>query len=136
MTISLDKSVMPGSCDDDAVARAILSDAIKQSAHSRDQIADRMSFLLGSRITVSMLNNFTSESKDRHRWPFAWTRAFCIAADDRRLIQHLAEQSGFILLPSEDADVVRLGELVIEQKKNHAEIDSRAQVVIARRLQS
>ena len=133
MTIFSDKTVMPGSCDDDTVTRSILADAIKQSQHSRDLIADRMSTLLGAKVTVAMLNNFTSESKDRHRWPFAWTRAFCMATEDMRLIQHLAEQTGFILLPAADSDVVRLGELVIEQKRNDTEIDNRAKAVIARR---
>jgi hypothetical protein len=50
-----------------------------------------------------------------------------------RLIQHLAEQTGFILLPSSDADVLRLGELVIEQKRAESEMANRAQSVIARR---
>jgi hypothetical protein len=133
MTIFSDKTVMPGSCDDDTVTRSILADAIKQSQHSRDEIADRMSVLLGSKLSVAMLNNFTSESKDRHRWPFAWTRAFCMATEDMRLVQHLAEQTGFILLPQADADIVRLGELVVEQRRNEEEIANRAKNVIERR---
>ena len=32
-----------------------------------------------------MLNSFTAESKEKHRWPFAWTRAFCQSTGDWRM---------------------------------------------------
>jgi hypothetical protein len=125
--------VVPGSADDDAVTRGILADAIKRSGFSREQVAERMSFLTSRPISASMLFDYTAGSKAAHRFPFAWARAFCQAVGDWRLIEHLSELAGFILLPKSDADVLSLGELVIEQKRVEGEMARHAENVLRRR---
>jgi hypothetical protein len=122
-----------GTYNDDAFTRALLADAIKRCGKSREQIAGHMSYLLATKITSEMLNRFTGESKQAQGFPFAWARAFCAATDDWRLIQHLAEQAGFLLLDRDDADVLSLGELAVEQQRARREIERHANNIIARR---
>lgn len=130
--IGSEQDLLPGTFDDDAVTRGLLADAIKKSDQSREQIAERMSWLLAKSVTASMLNDFTADSK-AHRFPLAWSRAFCQSTGDWRLFQHLAEKAGFILLPKDDADVLSLGELVIRQEEALAEIKRHSRNIIERR---
>jgi hypothetical protein len=124
---------MPGASDDDAITRGILADAIKRSGMSRAQVAEKMSWLTSRKISEGMLFDFTAESKAAHRFPFAWARAFCQVTGDNRLIEYIAEQAGFILLPKSDADVLSLGELVVEQLRVEGEVTRHARNVLERR---
>src|SRR6185437_11813217 len=108
--------LLPGSFNDDAVIRGLLADSIKKSGQSREQIAERMSWLTSNKITSDMLNNFTAEGKVAHRFPLAWMRSFCQSTGDWRLFQYLAEQSLFILLNKADGDLITLAEQVIERE--------------------
>ncbi|HET7873214.1 MAG TPA: hypothetical protein VFL42_11925, partial [Terriglobales bacterium] len=120
---------LPGAANDDAVTRGLLGHALTHCGRSRDEIAARMSFLLAHTITAGVLNKFIAQGK----FPFAWTRAFCAATDDWRLLHHLAEQAGFLLLAQQDADLVSLGELVVQQERAQLEIERHAKNIIARR---
>ncbi len=66
--------------------RAALALAIRRSPRSRAQIAETMTALLerpaDKLITVHIVNSWTSETKDRVRFPAAWIPAFCAAAGD------------------------------------------------------
>jgi hypothetical protein len=128
-----DPELLPGGCNDDSIVRGILADAIKRSDQSREQIAERMSFLLATSITADMLNNFTANGKVSHRFPLAWLRAFCQSTGDWRLMRHVAEESGFLLISEADADVVTLGEQVIERERAESEIKRIANKIIDRR---
>lgn len=125
--------LLPGSCNDDSVVRGLLADAIKKSEYSREQIADRMSFLLAISVTADMLNNFTANGKMTHRFPLAWMRAFCESTGDWRVLRHIAEESRFILLSSADAEVITLGEQVIERERADTEVKRLAKNIIERR---
>jgi hypothetical protein len=125
--------LLPGTFNDDAVTRGLLADAIKKSGDKREQIAERMSWLLSTKVTADMLNNFTADGKVSHRFPFAWSRAFCESTGDWRLLHFIAERSNFLLLDREDADVVALGEQVIEQERAAAEVKKIARNIIDRR---
>lgn len=125
--------LLPGSFNDDAVIRGLLADAIKKSDHSRDEIAERMSFLLAISVSADMLNNFTANGKVTHRFPMAWIRAFCESTGDWRLLQYVGQQSGFMLLSKSDADVVTLGEQVIERERAESEVKRIAHNIIERR---
>ena len=129
----MESSVLPGTFDDDSVIRGLLADAIREYDKSREQIAERMSWLLSKAITADMLNNFTADSKLNHRFPLAWCRAFCKSTDDWRLIQYVAEQSDFTLMRREDSDVFTLGELVIQREQTDREISRHASNIIERR---
>jgi len=120
---------LPGGANDDAVTRGLLADSITRSGQSREEIAARMSFLLAIAITAEMLIQFIAENG----FPLAWTRAFCSATGDWRLLQHLAEQAGFLLLAQDDAEVLSLGELVVEQERARREIERNATNIIVRR---
>jgi hypothetical protein len=125
--------LLPGTFNDDAVIRGLLGEAIKKSGQSRDQIAERMAWLLSTKVTADMLNNFTAEGKVAHRFPLAWARAICQSTGDWRLLQYIAEQSGFLLLDKEDAEVVALGEQVIEKERAAMEVTRISRNIIERR---
>jgi hypothetical protein len=127
---------VPGAADDDPITRGILADALKRSPLSREQVAERMSWLTSRTISASMLFDFTAESKAAHRFPFAWARAFCQALNDWRLLEHMADRAGFILLPKSDADVLSLGELVVEQKRVETELSRHANNILERRTRA
>lgn len=131
----IDRELIPGSFDDDAVTRGLLGEAIRRCEQSREQIAERMSWLLSKNVTASMLNDFTAESKANHRFPFAWARAFCESTGDWRLFHHIMGAAGYALLNKQDADVLTLGELVIEQERTKSEIARHARNIIERRVQ-
>lgn len=61
----------------DGDLRALLTQAIRRCSKSRQQIADELSVLLGQRITVYMLNDFTSESKKPARFPACFIAPLC-----------------------------------------------------------
>ena len=68
----------------DAALRALLTQAIRRCPKSRQQIADELGARLGQRITVYMLNDFTSESKKPARFPACFIAPLCevIGSDD------------------------------------------------------
>lgn len=76
-----------------------------------------MSVLVGERITVRMLNSYTSEAAEQHRWPAQYTRAFCHVVDDWRLLQRIAELSGFHVISAEDLSLLELGKQFLIRKR-------------------
>jgi hypothetical protein len=70
--------------------RTALALAIKRSPRSRAEIAEIMTALLerpaDKPITVHIVNSWTSETKDRVRFPAAWVPAFCAAAGDETVL--------------------------------------------------
>jgi hypothetical protein len=69
---------------------------------SRADIAEELSSETGTRITVRMLNQFTSESRRPYRFPAAWVIPFCRITGSDALQR--------ILLGPELAEVLRFGE--------------------------
>lgn len=65
-----------GSFNIDVRLRHLISDAIKNSPLSRELIAGKMSELLGVEITKSQIDSWSAESKENHRFPFAYSAAF------------------------------------------------------------
>lgn len=97
----------------------ILAEEVKDSEYSRDQIADRMSHFSGDRITVSMLNSWTAESKKLHRFPAQYISAFCHAVGSDGLITKLARSCGRVAIDRQDALLLKRyrNELKINQLK-------------------
>jgi hypothetical protein len=110
------QQIILGTFNDDSVVRAILGDAIQNSSKSREQIADEMTGLIGKKISVRMLNDWTAESKE-NRWPLCYTRALCAVMNDYRLLKYLADNSGLILITPEDAELLELGRQYILRKQ-------------------
>jgi hypothetical protein len=122
-------AALPGSLNDDALVRSVLVSAIKRSGKSREQIADDMGRLLGVLVTARMLACFTAESKELHRWPGAWDRAFCAAVNDNRLLFCCVEAAGFRVITNEEAGLLELGRQYLIQKRSEQSI-----VLLERRL--
>lgn len=106
------KDALPGSMECDLSLRLITSQAIKNGSKSRAQIADEMTNLLGVRVTEQMLNCFTAESKDKHRFPAAFVPALCHITGDVRLLQALAQKLGLMIVGSEEMRLLELGRAV------------------------
>jgi hypothetical protein len=114
----------------------LLSAAIKQSRYSRPQIADRMTDYLAARltsagwspVTVSKMNDWTSESKERHRIPLEYLPAFCFAIENRHASRVLL--SG-ILRPIGYQPISHNESIVFEQFK-----DETLKTIIDKRMKS
>jgi hypothetical protein len=109
--------ILPGSLNDDSLVRETITEAIKRSGKSREQIADEMTRTLGLPVTARMITAFTSESKEMHRWPGAWDRAFCSAVNDNRLLFCLVEKAGFRVINEAEVDLLELGREFLRQKR-------------------
>lgn len=119
-----------GATDLDQVLRAAVTAAIKKSAKSRLQIADEMSLSLGAPITERMLNSFTAESKEKHRFPLAWAVAFCQSAGDWSPLRLVVERAGFRLIDESQVEVLELGQQLLDMRASQLEIDARVDQLV------
>lgn len=103
------------------MVRGVITRSIKCSEKSRDQIADEMSELLGVPVTGRMITSFTAESKELHRWPGAWDRAFCKAVGDDTLLKCRAEAAGYLVISGSDIQLLELGRQYLRRKRADAQ---------------
>ena len=108
--------------DDDQTIRSLISSAIRQCAKSREQIVEEMTALLGEKITLRMLNSYTSEAAEQHRWPLQYTRAFCHVIRDWSLLRCIAERAGFSLITPSESELLALGREYVRQKRASEQI--------------
>lgn len=108
---------LPGSLNDDSLVRGLVTDAIKRCGKSREQIADEMETMLAVPVTARMIASFTAESKEMHRWPGAWDRAFCSATSDYRLLSCRVELAGYKAITQTEAELLDLGREFLRQKR-------------------
>lgn len=111
------RSLVPQNFNDDAMIRSVITRSIRACDKSRDQIADEMTAMLGVPVTASMLNNFSAEAKQQHRWPAAWDRAFCQAVGDDTLLVCRVQAAGLIVISQADLDLLELGREYLRQKR-------------------
>jgi hypothetical protein len=123
MPLFAEKTDILGGLNDDLLVREIVTSSIKHSGKSRDQIADEMSALLGLKVTERMITAFTAESKEMHRWPGAWDRAFSMVTGDERLLRFRAELSGLKVIGDQEQALLELGRQYLIQKRSAAKID-------------
>lgn len=112
-----EESPAPGSLNDDGLIRELLTALIRRSSKSRQQIAEEMSRLIGSSVTVRMLNSYTSDAAEQHRWPIQFTRAFCHAIQDWALLRCIVERAGFHMITEAEARLLELGRQYLRQKR-------------------
>ena len=119
-------SLSAGSLDVDAELRAAISADIKHAKGStgrelsRYEVAARMSELVGQEITKSMLDNWTAEAHEKHRFPCQFLPAFVLATGGRRAFDVLSRRSGLFALPGPEAlraEIQRLDEEIRKKKK-------------------
>jgi hypothetical protein len=106
-----------GSMNDSAVIRAALIEAIRKCGKSREDLADEMTALSGTEVTVRRLNAYTAESREDYRFPLELVRAFCAATGDFTLLAKIAELSGSKLIGSAEIDLMHLGAEYLRQKR-------------------
>ena len=108
-----------GSLDIDRELREAVSLDLKHCPLSRWQVAGSMSELIGTEITKSMLDSWTAESKDGHRFPAVFIPAFCIVTRSTEVLKVLTRHVGVFVLPGEDAlrsDIRRHDENIAHEK--------------------
>jgi hypothetical protein len=113
---------LPGSLNDESIVRGIVTETIRKSTKSREEIAEQMSALCGDHITVRMLNSYTSEAAEQHRWPAQYTRAFCQVLENWELLRCITERSGFHLINDDQAQLLELGRQFLIRKRADEQI--------------
>jgi hypothetical protein len=121
---------VPGALNDDLLVREVITNSIKRSGKSREQIADEMSRGLAIAVTARMISSFTAESKELHRWPGAWDRAFCAAVADDALLKCRVELAGYQVIDTAEAQLLALGREYLRQKRASAQVE-----ILERQLQ-
>ena len=101
--------------------RDALNLAIKGCNLSRWEIAGKMSDLLDCEISKFMIDAWTAESKDGHRFPAEYLPAFCKVTRNREPLSLLAEMAGLFALPGPEALRAEIQKLDEEAKKLSAE---------------
>lgn len=116
-----------GSLDIDSELRAAISEDLKQArdgarALSRYEVAARMSELVGQEITKAMLDNYTAEAHEKHRFPCQFLPAFVLATGgQRRAFECLSRHAGLFALPGKEALRAEIEKLDEEEKRIRSE---------------
>ncbi len=121
--------IVKGGLDIDSEFRAAISEDIKHAVVpcsgrelSRYEVAARMSDLIGQEITKSMLDNWSAESHEKHRFPCQFLPAFVIATGgQRRAFEVLSRHCGLFALPGPEALRAEIQRLDEEERRIKAE---------------
>jgi hypothetical protein len=108
---------VPGSLDDESIIRQVLTESIRRSSKSREEIVAEMSALTAQKITLRMLNAYASGSEEQHRWPMQFTRAFCYVVNDWALLQCIVEGAKCRMICESESDLLELGRQYLRQKR-------------------
>jgi hypothetical protein len=122
-----------GSFDIDSQFRAAISEALKHCPLSRWQVAARMSELTGGEITKAMLDSWTAESKEGHRFPAIFLPAFCEAAGCNEPLKMMGRRVGVFILPGPEA--LRAEIQRIEEEINRKQADKRRRLVFLKEIE-
>lgn len=102
---------VPGSLNLQQSVKETLTAVLKSIPSKRWEIAGRMSDYIGVEITESMLNAWTAESKELHRFPLEYLPAFCWATGNYSLADIIARASGCHLIKSEEVVLLEMARL-------------------------
>ncbi|PKN35618.1 MAG: hypothetical protein CVU61_02010 [Deltaproteobacteria bacterium HGW-Deltaproteobacteria-19] len=111
----------PGSLDVDRQFREVVSEALRKCPLSRYQVVARMSELVGQDITKTMLDSWTAESKEGHRFPAVFLPAFCEATGSQEPLRLLGQLVGVFVLPGPEALRAEIRKIEEEIEKKQAE---------------
>ena len=106
---------IPGRLNISATLRELVSQALKHPHLNRYGVAAEMSKLLGKEITKSMLDSWSAESKENHRFPLDYFNAFVEATGDKTILRLICEKADGYFIEGEDALLTELGR--IEKQK-------------------
>jgi len=116
----------PGSFDIDRQFRESISESLKRCSLSRYQVAARMSELVGYEITKSMLDSWTAESKESHRFPAIYLPAFCESVRDYTPLKILGQLVGVFVMPGPEALRAEIKRIEEEISKKRCEKKKKA----------
>jgi hypothetical protein len=119
----IDRKRLPsGSFNDQYLVREVITAAMKRSGKSRAQLADEMSFLVGTVVTERMLNAFAAESREDCKFPLQYARALAEVTGDIRVLICFVEKAGLLVITEEEGKLLELGRQILAEKKAQAEI--------------
>jgi hypothetical protein len=121
-----------GSFDIDRQFREAISQALKNCPLSRWQVAARMSELTGCEITKTMLDSWTAESKEAHRFPAIYLPAFCEAVGCSDPLMMLGKLVGVFVLPGPEA--LRAEIQRIEEEISRKQSEKRKRLVFLKEI--
>jgi len=112
----------PGELNIQSHFQGIITQCIKRCPLSRWQIAGKMSELLNQEISKYMLDSWTAESKEYHRFPAEYLPAFCAVVGSFEPLRILAEKANVFVVPGPEAlrgEIKRLEEDIkrLQQEK-------------------
>jgi benzoyl-CoA reductase/2-hydroxyglutaryl-CoA dehydratase subunit BcrC/BadD/HgdB len=84
-----------------------------------------MSELTGQEITKSMLDNWSAESHEKHRFPCQFLPAFIISTGSRHAFDVLTRRAGLFALPGPEALRAEIQRIDEEIKKKQSEKQKR-----------
>jgi hypothetical protein len=112
----------------DAQLRRALSNAIKKSGKSREQIAAEMEEVGGSDpdvpVSRAMLDAWTAPSRGSWRFPAIYLAAFIHVTGADNLLEQIVAQRGHMVLRAEDIEHVVLGRMINERDRLNESIRS------------
>lgn len=123
-----------GSFDIDRQFRELISQALKNCPLSRWQVTARMSELTGCEITKAMLDSWTAESKEAHRFPAIYLPAFCDAVGCSEPLRMLGKLVGVFVLPGPEA--LRAEIQRIEEDINRKQNERRKRMLFLREMET
>lgn len=107
----------PGRLNVQRTLRTAISEAIKHCPLSRWQIAAKMSELMDVEVSKYMIDAWTSEAKDGHRFPAEYLPSFIVATGSMNPLQVLSEAAGVFTLPGPEALRAEIQRLEEEAKR-------------------
>ncbi len=122
-----------GSFNIDRPFREAISEALKRSPLSRYQVAARMSELTDTDITKTMLDSWTAESKEQHRFPAIFLSAFCDAVGCTEPLKMLGSLVGAFVMPGPEA--LRAEIRRIEEEIERKQADKRKRMLFLKEME-
>ena len=96
-------------------------DRCRESGVDRERIAERMTYLLGEKVSVAMLNAYTAPSRDTHQINVERAIAFDAAGKSvvgtRALLHLQARHGGERIVSKEEAAFIELGRIYQQERQ-------------------
>lgn len=96
------------------IVRASLAQTVRASAKSREEICLGLSARLGIKITKTMLDGWTAESRRGHRFPLEYLPAWIRETGDLSLLKILCEELGLAVPQPGQTDLIDFGRARLE----------------------
>lgn len=77
-----------GALNHSYLVKGMLRDALDRSRRSRIEVAERMSYTLGTSVTQYMIDAWVADSKEGHRFPLDYLEAFIEATEQPEPFRH------------------------------------------------